>query len=61
MDQQYSVNAAEYAANLQKGMTPQEAAANTWTGRMAARYGYTNVELPVTQGGNITTVIFRKK
>ncbi|WP_156440223.1 MULTISPECIES: hypothetical protein [unclassified Burkholderia] len=52
-----SVNAAQYASNLSKGMTPQQAAANTWTGRIAARYGFTNVGVPNT-GYSATTVIF---
>lgn len=52
-----SVNAAEYLSNLDRGMSPQQAAANTWTGRMAARYGFTNVGVPNT-GYSTTTVIF---
>ncbi|RKP43266.1 hypothetical protein, partial [Trinickia fusca] len=52
-----SVNAAQYLSNLDRGMPPQQAAANTWTGRMVARYGYTNVGMPNT-GYSVTTVIF---
>lgn len=52
-----SVNAAEYLSNLDQGMSPQQAAANTWTGRMAANYGFTNVGVPNT-GYSTTTVIF---
>jgi hypothetical protein len=52
-----SVNSAEYLSNLDQGMSPQQAAANTWTGRMAARYGFTNVGVPNT-GYSTTTVIF---
>ena len=52
-----SVNAAQYLSNLNRGMSPQQAAANTWTGNMAARYGYTNVGVPSTEYSS-TTVIF---
>ncbi|MBB3761893.1 hypothetical protein [Xanthomonas arboricola] len=52
-----SVNAAEYLTNIDRGMSPQRAAANTWTGRMAEKYGFTNVGVPKT-GHTITTVIF---
>lgn len=52
-----SVNAAEYLTNIDRGMSPQRAAANTWTGRMAEEYGFTNVGVPKT-GHTITTVIF---
>jgi hypothetical protein len=54
-----SVNSAQYLSNLSKGMTPQQAAANTWTGRIAASQGYTNVSVPKTSYGT-TTVIFGK-
>lgn len=54
-----SVNSAQYLSNLSKGMTPQQAAANTWTGRIAASQGYTNVGVPKT-GYGTTTVIFGK-
>ncbi|MBB5448351.1 MULTISPECIES: hypothetical protein [unclassified Paraburkholderia] len=52
-----SVNAAQYASNLSLGMSPERAAANTWTGRIAARYGFTNVGVP-NVGYSATTVIF---
>jgi hypothetical protein len=52
-----SVNSAQYLNNLNKGMLPQQAAANTWTGRLAASQGYTNVGVPKTSF-NRTTVIF---
>jgi hypothetical protein len=38
-------------ANLKAGMSPDAAAMNTWTGRQAARYGFTNAEV----GGNATS------
>lgn len=52
-----SVNAAQYMSNIGRGMSPQQAAANTWTGRMAARYGYTNVGVP-SQDYSSTVVLF---
>ncbi|SAL02599.1 hypothetical protein AWB80_08396 [Caballeronia pedi] len=52
-----SVNAGQYRANLSSGMSPQQAAANTWTGRIAERYGYTNIGVPNTAHTK-TTVIF---
>ncbi|WP_213939310.1 hypothetical protein [Pseudomonas sp. dw_612] len=56
-----SVNTAEYLANLAKGMPPTEAAANTWTGRIAAKYEFTSVQAPETGMFNdITTVVFKK-
>ena len=53
-----SVNAAQYLSNL-KNMNPQQAAANTWTGRIAAKYNFTSVGTPETSYG-VTTVLFRK-
>jgi hypothetical protein len=38
-------------SNLKAGMSPEAAAMNTWTGRQAARYGFTNVEV----SGNATS------
>ncbi|WP_019360673.1 hemagglutinin repeat-containing protein [Pseudomonas asplenii] len=56
-----SVNTAEYLGNLAKGMSPTEAAANTWTGRLAAKYGFTSVQAPQTaMFSDTTTVIFKK-
>jgi filamentous hemagglutinin len=56
-----SINTAEYMSNLKNGMTPQQAAANTWTGRMAANYGFTDVQLPTTSlYSDATYVIFKK-
>ncbi|WP_423814595.1 adhesin [Pseudomonas viridiflava] len=56
-----SVNTSEYLANLEKGMLPAEAAAKTWTGRIAAKYGFTNVQTPVKERWNdATTVIFER-
>lgn len=54
-----SVNAAEYSANLAKGMDANAAALNTWTGKMAQKYGYTKVESIENLGGT-TYVIFGK-
>lgn len=56
-----SVNTAEYLSNLTKGLSPTQAAANTWTGRIAAKYGFTSVQAPESGMFNdITTVVFKK-
>ncbi|MGK3122144.1 hemagglutinin repeat-containing protein, partial [Pseudomonas corrugata] len=56
-----SVNTTEYTANLAKGMSPTEAAANTWTGRIAAKYGFTSVQAPKKEMfSDTTTVIFKR-
>ena len=54
-----SVNAAQYLENLSKGLTPQQAAANTWTGKIAGSQGFLNVGVPETAHGT-TTVHFGK-
>jgi hypothetical protein len=46
-----SVNAAEFVQNINTGMTREQAAMNTWTGRIASRYGYTVVLVPDQLGG----------
>lgn len=38
-------NFAEFKRNLDEGMTPEDAARNTWTGRNAKRYGFTKVTI----------------
>ncbi|MEI2831939.1 DUF637 domain-containing protein, partial [Pseudomonas mosselii] len=56
-----SINTAEYLANLAKGMPATEAAANTWTGRIAAKYGFTSVQAPEKgMFSDITTVVFKR-
>ncbi|MEE5055274.1 hypothetical protein V2J84_16505 [Pseudomonas alliivorans] len=56
-----SVNTSEYLADSEKGMLPAEAAAKTWTGRIAAKYGFTNVQTSVKERWNdATTVIFER-
>ena len=56
-----SVNTAEYLQNIKNGMPPEEAAANTWTGRIAARYGYTKSNTPkMSTLSDTTLVIFSK-
>ncbi len=56
-----SVNTAEYLANLGKGMAPQQAAASTWTGRMSAKYGYTNIGVPTQSLYEDSTFVLFKK
>lgn len=41
----YSSNTGMFYANLGKGMTPIEAAKDTWTGRLAVAMGLKNVEI----------------
>ena len=60
-----SVNHKEYVENRGKGMLPRQAAANTWSGRLAAKCGFANPDEPeegVTFKGEIATVdvIFRR-
>ncbi|MBV4504791.1 hypothetical protein HU751_008005 [Pseudomonas sp. BW13M1] len=38
-----SVNTAQYLQNVANGMTKENAALNTWAGRMSQKYGYTKV------------------
>ena len=44
-------NYTEYLRNVKAGMKPEVAAANTWTGRQAAKYGYTEVTPVKTSQG----------
>ena len=43
-------NLDSFNAGIQSGLTPQEAALNTFTGKMAARNGFTNAEIESTVG-----------
>lgn len=52
-----SVNARQYRANIGKDMTPEAAAANTWTGRFAASAGYPRVKL-VSDTSHVTIFTF---
>lgn len=54
-----SVNADEYLRNVASGMLKEEAAMNTWTGRIARKYGYSKIE-KIEQVGSITYVTFGK-
>lgn len=49
----YGDNLAEFNRLTAKGLTPEEAAALTWTGRLAAEAGYTKVELSDLVRGNL--------
>ncbi|MBB5407659.1 YD repeat-containing protein [Paraburkholderia sp. HC6.4b] len=55
-----SVNAAEYARNLAAGMSKENAALNTWTGRLASSYGYTSVIVPDPVISNTQFAYFMK-
>ncbi|WP_025873805.1 hemagglutinin repeat-containing protein [Stenotrophomonas indicatrix] len=54
-----SVNADEYLRNVANGMSKEGAAMNTWTGRIAQKYGYKNVE-KIEEVGSVTYVTFGK-
>jgi filamentous hemagglutinin len=53
-----SVNGREFLQNLRTGMTPAEAAENTWTGRLFTRLGY--VVESVESTGTEAKVLFRQ-
>ena len=54
-----SVNTARYLENIANGMSKENAALNTWTGRIAQKYGFGKVEKIETIGG-IYYVTFKK-
>lgn len=54
-----SVNAAQYRNAIELGHSPRQAALSTWTGRMATRYGYTDVYVPDVQSGVVRPVFTR--
>ncbi|WP_369914779.1 DUF6531 domain-containing protein [Xanthomonas sp. NCPPB 3005] len=54
-----SVNAAQYVSGIARGLTPESAALSTWTGRMASRYGYTDVFVPQVKL-NVIEPVFSK-
>jgi hypothetical protein len=53
-------NLAEYEKNRKQGLTPQQAAAQTWTGRQAARWGYTEVIVVTDNRWDGVIVEFRR-
>ncbi|WP_423203671.1 DUF637 domain-containing protein [Pseudomonas kribbensis] len=54
-----SVNVAQYLQNIASGMSKENAALNTWTGKLSQKYGFTKVEKIEVVGG-ITYVTFGK-
>ena len=54
-----SVNAAQYLKAVESGLSPQQAALSTWTGRIATRHGYTDVYVPEIQAGVVRPVFTR--
>lgn len=54
-----SVNVTQYLQNIASGMSKENAALNTWTGKLSQKYGYTKVEKIEIIGG-ITYVTFGK-
>ena len=55
----YGDNLARFNQLVAQGMTPAKAAAQTWTGTQAARFGFTTVRIVTTEGapGAYTKVI----
>ncbi len=54
-------NYDEYVQNLQKGMTPEDAAWNTWTGRQLKGRGFTSVEVPThRENPDVVSPVFKK-
>ena len=47
-----SVNFAQYRAGISAGLTPEQAALNTWTGKLSKQHGFTTVE-KVIDNGNV--------
>lgn len=54
-----SINTPQYLQNIADGMSKENAALNTWTGKIAQKYGCVNVEKFETIG-EITYVTFGK-
>jgi filamentous hemagglutinin len=54
-----SVNADEYLRNVANGMSKEGATMNAWTGRIAQKYGYKNVE-KIEEVGSVAYVAFGK-
>lgn len=54
-----SVNSDEYLRSVANGMSKEGAAMNTWTGRIAQKYGYKNVE-KIEGVGSVAYVTFGK-
>ncbi|MEL6597515.1 MAG: hemagglutinin repeat-containing protein [Pseudomonadota bacterium] len=45
-----STNYNQYVDGINSGLTPSQAAANTWTGQRAAEHGFTNITVNSTDG-----------
>jgi len=54
-----SVNIAQYRQNIANGMSKENAALNTWTGKLSQKYGFTKVE-KIEDDGYTTYVTFGK-
>ena len=54
----YGDNLSAFRKNLDRGMTPKAAAQGTWTGEMARRIGFTNVE--IVRNSGVVKVIFTR-
>jgi hypothetical protein len=58
--QRFSDNFNSFEQNLRRGLSPEEAARNTFTGKVAGKRGYTEVEIDYHIPGEEAYVWFRK-
>lgn len=56
-----SDNFTQYQTNIANGMSPSDAAANTWTGQIAASHGFTIVTPIENLGGGVQFEFTRPK
>lgn len=56
----HSDNTAEYQKNLDEGMSPEDAAKNTWTGRMVKEFGFSVIH-SVREEVDAIKVLFEKE
>ena len=56
-----SVNYSQYTQGIANGLAPEQAALNTWTGKLAQQYGYTQVQSVEQSSGNIYALFARPK
>ena len=54
-----SDNYDEYQLNIESGLTPEEAALATFTGRQAVRHGFTRVRSIVETEGEVSVIFVR--
>lgn len=59
LEEEDSTNSDQYLANRAREMTPEQAASNTWSGKILAAYGFTKPYGIISEYG-VTTVYFRR-